>query len=82
MDMRTGICSVSGLCRPKSLNTFARGLSKKRFLKFQYLGIIGRVVIKLDHEEVGLENVEWIRLAEDWDRWRAAVNGILNLHVP
>lgn len=68
-----------GLYRPESLNTFARGLAKKWFRKFQYVGIIERVTIKLDRKEAGLENVEWIRLAEDCDRWRAAVSRIVNL---
>jgi hypothetical protein len=80
--MRTGISGVRGLYRSEPLHTFARGLAEKRFRKFQYLGIIERVIIKLDCKEVGLENVEWIRLAEDWDRWRAAVNRIVNLQVP
>jgi hypothetical protein len=30
---------------------------------FQHLGVIERVIIKLDRKEGGLENVEWIRLA-------------------
>jgi len=69
---------VRGHYRSESLKTFARGLAKTRFRKFQYLGIIERVIIKLVRKEVGLENVEWIRLAEDWDRWLAAVNRIVN----
>lgn len=80
--MRTEICSVRGLYRPKSLNIFQRGLAKKLFRKFQYLGMIERVIIKLGRKRVGLENVEWVRLAEDWDRWRAAVNRIVKLQVP
>ena len=28
------------------------------------------------------KNVEWIRLAEDWDSWLAAVNRIVNMQVP
>jgi len=58
--MRTGISSARGYYRSESLNTFARGLAKKRFRKFQYLGIIERVIIKLNRKEVGLENVEWM----------------------
>jgi hypothetical protein len=25
--------------------------------------------------------VEWIQLANDWDRWRALVNAVMNLRV-
>jgi len=27
-------------------------------------------------------SVDWIKLAEDRDRWRALVNGVVNLKVP
>jgi hypothetical protein len=30
----------------------------------------------------GGENIVWIDLAEDRDRWRALVNVVMNLHVP
>jgi hypothetical protein len=33
-------------------------------------------------EEVGWEGIDWIDLAEDRDRWRAAVNAVMNLRVP
>jgi hypothetical protein len=28
----------------------------------------------MDLREIGLEGVDWIRLAQDRDRWRAVVN--------
>jgi hypothetical protein len=37
--------------------------------------------IRTDHREIGLEGVDWIRLAEDRDRWRAIVSAVMNLRV-
>jgi hypothetical protein len=33
-------------------------------------------------QEVGWENVDWIDMAQDRDRWRALVNAVMNLRVP
>jgi hypothetical protein len=38
--------------------------------------------IRMDVEEVGWGDVDWIRLAQDRNRWRALVNSVLNLRVP
>jgi hypothetical protein len=38
--------------------------------------------IRMDLVEVGWGDVDWIGLAQDWDRWRALVNSVLNLRVP
>jgi hypothetical protein len=38
--------------------------------------------IRMDLVEVGWSDVDWIGLAQDWDRWRAVVNSVLNLRVP
>jgi hypothetical protein len=34
--------------------------------------------IKTDLREVGLENIDWIDVAEDRDRWSAVVNAVMN----
>jgi hypothetical protein len=37
--------------------------------------------IRMDLVEVGWGDVDWIRLAQDRDRWRDLVNSVLNLRV-
>jgi hypothetical protein len=38
--------------------------------------------IRMDLEEVGWDDVDWIGLAQDRNTWRAVVNSVLNLRVP
>jgi hypothetical protein len=38
--------------------------------------------IKMDFQEVGCWDMDWIELAHDRDRWRASVNAIMNPRVP
>jgi hypothetical protein len=38
--------------------------------------------IKMEFQEVGCGGMDWIDLDEDRDRWRAAVNALVNLRVP
>jgi hypothetical protein len=37
--------------------------------------------IRMDLREIGLGGVDWIRLVQDWDRWRAVVSAVMNLQV-
>jgi len=37
--------------------------------------------IKMHYQEVGW-GVDWINVAEDWDRRRTHVNAVMNLRVP
>jgi hypothetical protein len=36
---------------------------------------------RMDLGELGLRGVDWIRLAQDRDRWRAVVSAVMNLRV-
>jgi hypothetical protein len=38
--------------------------------------------IRMDLGEVGWDDVDWIGLVQDRNRWRAVVNSVLNLRVP
>jgi hypothetical protein len=38
--------------------------------------------IRMDLGEVGWDDVDWIGLAQDRNRWRAIPNSVLNLRVP
>jgi hypothetical protein len=38
--------------------------------------------IKMDHHEVGCWGMDWIKLAQDRNIWRALVKAVMNLRVP
>ena len=38
--------------------------------------------IKMDLQEVGCGYIDWIRLAQDRDRWWTLVSAVMNLRVP
>jgi hypothetical protein len=40
------------------------------------------IIIKNYLNEIGLEAVDWIYLAQDRDKWRALVKAVMNLRIP
>jgi len=38
--------------------------------------------IRMDLHEVKWGGKDWIYLAQDWDRWRALVNAVMDFWVP
>ena len=38
--------------------------------------------IRMDLQEVGCGYMDWMRLAQDTDRWRTLVSAVMNLRVP
>jgi hypothetical protein len=38
--------------------------------------------IKMDFREIGIDGVNWIRLAQDRVQWRDFVNTVINILVP
>jgi transcription termination factor 2 len=38
--------------------------------------------VKMDLREIGWDGMDWIKLAQDRDQWRALVNTVMNLWVP
>jgi hypothetical protein len=38
--------------------------------------------IKMDLQKVGSEGIDWIKVAQERDRWQALVNAVINFRVP
>jgi hypothetical protein len=50
-------------------------------IHWEHLGVGGRVNIKLDLREIGIDGANWIQLAQDRGRWRAFVKTGMNLRT-
>ena len=46
------------------------------------LAIYGRIIFKMNLKETVLEDVDWILLTQDLEKWRAPTNTTLRLRVP
>jgi len=45
-------------------------------------GVDGRTMFKMDLQEVGCRDIDWIELAKDRDRRLALENAVMNLWIP
>ena len=46
------------------------------------LGVDRRIILKWFLKEIMCENMDWVLLAQDGDKWRAVVNMVVNFEVP
>jgi hypothetical protein len=45
------------------------------------LGVGGRITLRLDLREMGIDGINWIRLAQDRVQWRSFVKTAMNLQI-
>jgi len=69
MGERRGVCRVL-MGKPEGNRPLGRSRNRWKYY------------IKMDLQEVGCGVMDWIELAQDWDRWRALVNAVMNFWVP
>ena len=66
--------------RERCAQGFGRGNLRER----DHLGehdVDGRIIFKMDLQEVGRGCGDWMELAQDRDRWRALVSTVMNFRV-
>jgi len=45
-------------------------------------GVDGRIILRWIFRKWDVGGMDWIKLAQDTDSWRALVNAVMNLGVP
>lgn len=46
------------------------------------LGVEGGIILKTNFYKIRWDSMDWIHGAQDWDKWQAVINMIMNLQVP
>jgi hypothetical protein len=44
----------------------------------EHLGIDERIILEMDHREIGWEDEEWMHLAQERVQWQDLVNTVMN----
>jgi hypothetical protein len=70
-----GTCSAYGEGRDVYRVLVGKAEGKSPRLRWEYN-------IKMDLQEVGCRDVDWIELAKNKDRWRALVKAVMIFRVP
>jgi len=45
-------------------------------------GVHGRMILRWIFRKLDVGGTDWIKLAQDRDRWQALVNAVMNLRIP
>jgi len=46
------------------------------------LDVDGRIILRWIFRQWEVRGMDWIKLAQDRDKWRALVNTVMNLRIP
>ena len=49
--------------------------------KSHHTGLGGKIILKMDRQEVRCGGKEFVGLSQDWDIWRALVSVLMNFRV-
>jgi hypothetical protein len=79
--MRFDTWNVRSVYGAGSLKTVARELGKYKLDLVRVPRRRWEDEIRMDLRETGWGSIDWIKLAQDRDRWRALVNTVMNLSV-
>jgi hypothetical protein len=66
-------------------STYGKKRGVYRFLVGNHLedpGVDGRIILRWICRNLYGGGIDWIDLAQDGDRWRALVNGVMKFRVP
>jgi len=71
-----------GACRTNRRSAYTILVEKPKRKRPHGGGRILELNIKMDLQEIGSEDVDWIDLAQDRDKWPILLNALMSLRVP